>query len=534
MDADDPPSTENSINESPEQSTSGLQKVHDVETPLTTDILQQRKKPLSPVKILERHSNEDVLRSPAPKKQRTHPVASPDSPVKNYQRLYQEMKRKVKMLIDSNVIELENKQTEVDKLLDQASEMKAREEADRAQLVLLQEDNDNKAKVIGSLKIQNKHLIEERDALIKKHAKTDCPEGGSKPTPITATIETQTDSSSFSMMRRSSEEFIRLKPPNKKQGKNKKQNNRNITDIDNLMCEFNGCGGTNVDLIKCNGCEKWICEECNDVPVARLKPIMNKCRTVFLYCKNCAEILPTINSTAPLHSESANILNSIKTIIVNKVAELESKIENTIESKIGAKLEAVTQMSENIKLNNESPNVEPSYAEKVKELPAQMRKIIQEARNEEKIEGIEIKRRSRNIIIHNSEEWGDNDAAIKEADEPYIKEILDYIKVKIDVESITRLGKPNERKKRPIKVVLRTEADRDKVMANLRFLKGSEFKFGNISVTKDYTESERNLIKGFVEKAKQKEFQKPGRVYKVRGDPSDSKNGLRIISFEKR
>ena len=165
MDADDPPSTENSINESPEQSTSGLQKVHDVETPLTTDILQQRKKPLSPVKILERHSNEDVLRSPAPKKQRTHPVASPDSPVKNYQRLYQEMKRKVKMLIDSNVIELENKQTEVNKLLDQASEMKAREEADRAQLALLQEDND-KAKVIGSLKIQNKHLIEERDALI--------------------------------------------------------------------------------------------------------------------------------------------------------------------------------------------------------------------------------------------------------------------------------------------------------------------------------------------------------------------------------
>ena len=104
---------------------------------------------------------------------------------------------------------------------------------------------------------------------------------------------------------------------------------------------------------------------------------------------------------------------------------------------MSVKLEAVTQLSENIKLNNESPNVEPSYAEKVKELPAQMRKIIQEARNEEKIEGIEIKRRSRKIIIHNSEEWGNNDAAIKESDEPYVKEILDHIKVKSNVEKIT-------------------------------------------------------------------------------------------------
>ena len=53
--------------------------------------------------------------------------------------------------VDSLKTALENKQAEVNKLLDQASEMKAREEADRTQLVLLQDDNNNKAKVIGSL-----------------------------------------------------------------------------------------------------------------------------------------------------------------------------------------------------------------------------------------------------------------------------------------------------------------------------------------------------------------------------------------------
>ena len=59
-------------------------------------------------------------------------------------------------------------------------------------------------------------------------------------------------------------------------------------------------------------------------------------------------------------------------------------------------------------------------------------------------------------------------------------------------------------------------------------LKGTENELGKISITGDYTNSERDLIKIWVKKAAEKSAQDSNYVYRVRGNP---KNGLRLVSF---
>ena len=69
------------------------------------------------------------------------------------------------------------------------------------------------------------------------------------------------------------------------------------------------------------------------------------------------------------------------------------------------------------------------------------------------------------------------------------------------------------------------------VMANLNKLRGTEDEFGKISITCDYTKTERDEIKNMLDKAKEKTAKDNNYIYKVRGDP---KNGLRLVPFQKR
>ena len=65
-------------------------------------------------------------------------------------------------------------------------------------------------------------------------------------------------------------------------------------------------------------------------------------------------------------------------------------------------------------------------------------------------------------------------------------------------------------------------------MSNLCKLKGSEREFGKISITDDYTASEREQIRKFSQLAKEKTETTEGKLFKVRGTP---KNGLRVVEI---
>ena len=57
-----------------------------------------------------------------------------------------------------------------------------------------------------------------------------------------------------------------------------------------MKCDYPERNYINGDLIKCNVCCKWVCKECSDIAVAKLKPIMHKCKSLYFICKACNEM----------------------------------------------------------------------------------------------------------------------------------------------------------------------------------------------------------------------------------------------------
>ena len=132
------------------------------------------------------------------------------------------------------------------------------------------------------------------------------------------------------------------------------------------------------------------------------------------------------------------------------------------------------------------------------------RRITKDTRNEMITWEKEREVRANNFIIHGIEEKGEDLQDIKKSDSQIIKLFFEKVEVGAQPTHYIRLGKPNAKKKRPLKVLMENKHEKDKVMSNLRQLKGTEMEFGEISVTEDHTIEERQEIKTWVEKAKAK------------------------------
>ena len=52
-------------------------------------------------------------------------------------------------------------------------------------------------------------------------------------------------------------------------------------DASSNECAISGCENTNLDLIKCCLCGTLVCEDCSKVKVAKLRPLMNVCDTIY-------------------------------------------------------------------------------------------------------------------------------------------------------------------------------------------------------------------------------------------------------------
>ena len=92
-----------------------------------------------------------------------------------------------------------------------------------------------------------------------------------------------------------------------------------------------------------------------------------------------------------------------------------------------------------------------------------------------------------------------------------MKSFLVAIEVEAEPKTIIRLGKPGNNKTRPLKVVMNSSDDKFNVMSSLKKLKGAEDNFRLLRVTDDYTQTEREEIKLWHEKAKKSKHQRRGR-----------------------
>ena len=201
-----------------------------------------------------------------------------------------------------------------------------------------------------------------------------------------------------------------------------------------------------------------------------------------------------------------------------------SKVTQIMEEKLNGMVNLQTATTNEV-TDTEQP---ASSWSKVASQPQSFKSMMHEARNEEKLEENEKKKRASNIIIHGAQEIGDTPNDINESDSGYIKEFFTKLGVGVAPSSITRLGESKDSKCRPIKIVMKTKEDKDKVMANLGRLKGTERYFGKISVKDDYTSNERDQIRKLTEEAKKLSEDNQEKVFKVRGN---QKNGWRVVSF---
>ena len=285
-----------------------------------------------------------------------------------------------------------------------------------------------------------------------------------------------------------------------------------------------------------------MCEQCNNVPVNKLKSIMKKCNTVYFMCKSCDEdnlLTQGQDSWSPViiiddsQNDSTNshpiTVSPFEKMILDKLQGIEER-QNRFDETISKKF------AENYSnLDMKITEVSQSYADTMKQnaTPSEQvqdfRKIIEETKNEELVQKKEREARSQNVIIHGLPEEA-NTPEGKEADKKTIKEFLEIIDVASEPQSITRIGDRNDVRCRPIKLIMVNNHEKDLIMSNLVKLKEAPDKFKRISVTDDYTAKEREEIRKMVVEAKNKTaLEGNGKyVFKVRGTP---KNGLVIRRF---
>ena len=150
--------------------------------------------------------------------------------------------------------------------------------------------------------------------------------------------------------------------------------------------------------------------------------------------------------------------------------------------------------------------------------------IMNKNRDEQLLQERERKLRASNIVIQGVNEG-------KQEDKDYISLLLKTLGVHSEPESITRLGKSEPNKNRLLKIKVNSVSDKNQFMSRLSNLKNVEDRFRKINVTDDYTLQEREEIRRWVDKAKEKNLtEKVLFIWKVRETP---KNGLHLARIGK-
>ena len=187
------------------------------------------------------------------------------------------------------------------------------------------------------------------------------------------------------LARRKSEEMIRTKSKAKKGNKGT---------VEELKCEFPECENKDEDaLIKCNSCGKWLCDTCSEARIAKIKPCINNCSTIFFACATCSKsaeisgftIITSVTNEDGKQKEAVNqgtLVSSMKSLFKEHVTDIEKTIENMIDKKLNEKIPASLLGD----TNSATVDSQDSYTRKVLQVPAEVRKIIQETKNDDKVE----------------------------------------------------------------------------------------------------------------------------------------------------
>ena len=218
----------------------------------------------------------------------------------------------------------------------------------------------------------------------------------------------------------------------------------------------------------------------------------------------------------------------IHKLINDRFDQIEKSIDIIITKKLSEKTNDVQQIEAKIE-----EAINKSYAKTVtcstdtKDLV----NIIKSTKNDDLIQVNERERRSANFIVYGINETNNPDSSLKDHDHEFVHSFLDIIGITSRPKQIVRLGKSNDDKRRPVKVVMNNSNEKDSIMSRLSNLKNADEIYRSLSIRDDYTIEERELIREWVQKAQDKNAEENTDTWKVRGTP---KNGLRLVRITKR
>ena len=238
----------------------------------------------------------------------------------------------------------------------------------------------------------------------------------------------------------------------------------------------------------------------------------------------------TLSSLTRIMGEKfEEIQNNLKSVILTEV----SKNNLQLEEKINAAVQLNKSYADTVTNTMTSTS---SGAPTAAVTDVDFRAVMREERNSQLAEETDKKMRACNFIIHGCLEANGEIPERKEHDKNFINALFADIGIEAMCKSLNRLGKRDETSndaKRPIKVVMQNETEKDLVMARLNNLKGKE-KYKGISITDDHSIADRKIIKEWAEKATAANANEPTESlyeWKVRGSP---KNGMQLKKFRKR
>lgn len=283
----------------------------------------------------------------------------------------------------------------------------------------------------------------------------------------------------------------------------------------NQTCSLTSCADDDdQNRLKCRKCHRLVHYECTQLPLYQLQIFVNTYNEQYL-CHNCVRITKTLRSKVGENSyhmmqkeiekkdgvikklnnelaKNCSLKKDIESIFTKKMADLETKTEKMIKEEIQQTKNYMKETSQK------------TYAEITKKHSENVKSAIKEQKEEDVNEQKDIISRKNNIIIYGIEEpMGETKEKEQEQDKKDIKEILYIIGVQDIVPKHHRIGQKDEDglKQRPIKMILKSSSEKERIMQNLHKLKPHR-NWTGLSIRDDFTINERKKIKEKCQEAK--------------------------------
>lgn len=257
--------------------------------------------------------------------------------------------------------------------------------------------------------------------------------------------------------------------------------------------------GRNDKAIQCELCELWFHCRCENIAEDSYKLLSQD--KIHFYCGRCdkaaGKILKTVFGIQARQTKMEGDLNKVKGemeeiskrpyVVQEQLVEVVQRFENKMED---VRKEFFKESQDVEKDKPEVQNLQTEWAELKSGMTNQLNTTVKEMKVEVE-ESLEIERRKMNLIIH-----GLRDVDVEADIEEVTKLFEDGLKMDFSrhVDKLMRIGRVNELKTRPLKIILKGLNSRKEILARTKNLKDDE-KYSKVFITPDLTRKQQERDK---------------------------------------